>query len=160
MYVRYETGNGDGLFRIYVDFEDLVRSRIIRTPKKRLREIEALYFWLKENVEPAPVEAYQDRLSRRPVTWLKSSAVEHVRVADRLVGLLNKEGLNIRRVAARDVPRILWEDEVQAITRAGRRPKSVQAGFPDARFARRQVRQRRRRMGAARRKTRSMRRGE
>lgn len=152
-YVRFETADGWGLFHACSEFLTYAGHRGgkggIRVARKALREIEALYAWLGTHTDPPPRDAYDDELSRRPATWFKPSAVEHIRRADQLCRLLNREGVDIWRVARQRPGRILWEDEVQAITRAPRRPQrpiTKLRTIVERRHAARRRRQQRRRM--------------
>jgi len=155
-YVRFETPDGLGLFHAYHAFLTYAGWRSkggIRVAPKRLREMEELHDWLAFHTGAPPPVAYDDDLSRRPVTWYKPGAVEHVRRAERLCCLLNREGVDIWRVARQRPGRILWEDEVHAITRAPRRPQrpmTTLTAILERRFAARRRRQQRRRMRCGR----------
>jgi len=129
-FIRFESAdNGDGLFATASWFLDLVAMREIRALRKTIREIEGLYNWLGTNTPAPPPIAYRDDRNRRPVTWFKSTAIEHCRRADRLCELLNRESVNVRRIARSKIPRILWSDDVQVVSRRDREPPRPTENF-------------------------------
>lgn len=146
-FVRFEAANGRGLFSTCSDFLELVESRTIRVPRQAVRDVETLYRWLCRNTSGTPAGAYRDSRCRQPVTWYKASATEHLRRADLLCALLNRERVDIRRIARRRIGPVLWEDEIQVVTRRERSPVNPRRYFVDerrARCSRRQARRRRR----------------
>lgn len=123
--VRYEAPDGFGIFAAANDFREsaMNRPRFLRSRTKLGREIESLYTWLRNHTNPVDVSAYKGDRSKHPCTWFKSTAVEHIRRADRLCAILNREGMNIRRIERPMPIRPLWEDDVQVVTRRPRGAK-------------------------------------
>ncbi len=136
-FIRYETRQGAGIFGVGSDFRDILSIGLIRVPRVIRREIEALAYWLNINTTAPPGEAYADRLSRSPITWFKATATGHVARAERLCRLLNEQGVNLRRVCTDDPGRILFEDDVQIVTRRPRSTYLQEPEFYKTRHARR-----------------------
>lgn len=162
--VRYEASDGFGFFSAANDFRDLAtnRPRFLRSRTKLEREIESLYTWLRNHTNPVDVSAYKGDRSKYPCTWFKSTAVEHIRHADRLCAILNREGMNIRRLERPMPIRPLWEDDVQVVTR---RPRGATfdpfdtppfASLFERRVAARRSKQAKRRVRAGRAKARRL----
>lgn len=120
--VRFEGADGEGLFSCLFMFRDLI-GRWIRCPRKIAREFHDLDYALRQQLQPVPAIAYQGDRSREPITWFRGSATRPVQLADQLVQLMNRFGTDIRRIETDQPEVILWEDEVQVVTRAPRRPR-------------------------------------
>lgn len=162
--IRYEAPDGFGIFAAANDFREsaLDRPRFLRSRTKLGREIESLYTWLRNHTNPVEAAAYKGDRSKYPCTWFKSTAVEHIRHADRLCAIPNKEGMNIRRFERPMPIRPLWEDDLQVVTR---RPRGANfdpfesppfAGLFVRRVAARRSKQAKRRARSGRAKAREM----
>lgn len=121
--VRFEGSDGDGLFSCLSIFEDLI-GHWIRCPRKIEREFNALAYALRQNLQPVAPVAYMGDRSRRPITWFRATATRQIQLAEQVVNLMNRFGTNIRRIEIDEPEAILWEDDVQVVTRAPRRPKT------------------------------------
>lgn len=124
-YVRFEDRAGRGLFRIC---EELPWE--LKNPRSRLRpvdkrELGGLYYLICAKLSAPEPRAYDDHRSRRPLTWFKTSAHELVALAERLCGILNRYGVDLRTVHARRPGLVLWEDEYQIVVRPPRRMRST-----------------------------------
>lgn len=111
----------------------------IRVTRKKKRELRDLVYRL-ESLPPASCDAYMDRCSRSPITWYLATAIDELRVAQRLADALNKLGANILRIETDRPPPILWEDDVQVVTRRPRHPDRP----PDCVVVRRHLERRKR----------------
>ncbi|MBL8878261.1 MAG: hypothetical protein JNG88_03995 [Phycisphaerales bacterium] len=169
-FVRYESREGVGLFHILHEFDWIVgdlskpQYRSVKIPKARAREIFLLHSWLHGHTTAPPRTAYDDRLSRSPITWFRSTATEHLRRADRLCDLLRLEGLDIRRIERMQVRGVLWSDDETVVTRRERGPDDAWAtkfvrAWLSSRQRDRRVKQKRRRQSAANRKARELKSG-
>lgn len=147
LMVRFETASGDGFFGAAGDFLAMVDGDrpTLRSKSGRLQEIEQLTKWICDHTSRVPSDAYQDSRSRRPYTWFKPTAREHIRKATLLCALLNREGLNIRRLEMPVPARPLWEDDVQIVIRRPRSPKRQAMYFFTSRIKDRVARQKKRR---------------
>lgn len=124
--VRFEDSTGVGLFSLISQFEDWIEGRHIRLNRRDRRTVLTLITGLRNATRPPALGAYDDTLSRSPVTWFRASAANVVKEADRLVRVLNRLGADIRRVESDRPPPILWEDDIQVITRRPRRASREQ----------------------------------
>jgi hypothetical protein len=152
--IRYEDAAGAGLFQIVGMFEDYIESRAIRLNRTVAREVNTLVAELRDRTPIPPPGSYDDRLSRRPLTWFRATALDVLKIADRLVLLLNQLGADIRCIRTRRVPAIIWQDAVQVITRAPRRATQTPTGVLLERRRRRRRKLRKLRERAGRRRAR------
>jgi hypothetical protein len=81
--------------------------------------------------------------------------MEHVKRAERLCTLLNREGANVRRMETAKPSQPLWEDDVQVVTRRPRMPPASESNLFGSRVKARVAKQRRRRLRAGRIKVRA-----
>lgn len=121
-FVRFEGPDAEGIFAILSCTLDRIALSDGRVSRKALREIEDLTDWLRRNTPAVVDTAYRDQLSRRPRTWFKLTAVEHVRVAWRACVAMNALGVRVKPILARRLSPLLYEDSVQVVTRAHRTP--------------------------------------
>jgi len=126
-YVRYETADGEGLFSVISRFADFFDFGAIRLSRVRLNEVRLLIDHVRALVPSVPARAYRDSRSRRPITWFRASAGELVAKTDRLVRVLNQCGANLHRIESDSPPTILWEDDVQVVTRRARKPEAIES---------------------------------
>lgn len=106
----------------------LLDHQSARLSRAELAELNSLKAWLWANTPNPPPEAYDDHRSRRPRTWFKPTATEHIRAAWRIADLLQR-GQPIRPVQSRTL-QILWEDDVQVVAREQRTPTIVRPPRP------------------------------
>jgi hypothetical protein len=151
MLVRFEDAQGEGLFLVSWSMLTSFNQGLIRVPRKTLREANDLAYQLGLRVPGADRRAYIDRRSRKPITWFHSTSADALRAAERLVALLNRYGADLRRLETDQPPLILWEDDVQVVTRRPRRPSVSLMDQHQSRRRDRRKRLQRRRARAGRR---------
>lgn len=156
--VRFQSSDGEGILQVASDFLDLCTGsfRWLRSRTRATREMESILTWLRGNTNPPPCTAYSDTRNRFPYTWYKASAVEHVRRAERLCVLLQREGVDILRIETRLPVLPLWQDDIQVVIRRPRSPKPNKPNVYATRVKNRIAKQRKRRERAGRVKARAL----
>lgn len=122
LFVRFENMAGEGLYRVSRDILESMECGMIRVRRKTLREARDLFYRLWAPMASVPRAAYIDARSRSPITWFIGTGSEALQIAERLVRMLNRYGADLRRIETDRLPKILWEDGFQAVTRRMRRP--------------------------------------
>ncbi|MEX2219713.1 MAG: hypothetical protein WD749_13250 [Phycisphaerales bacterium] len=133
MYIRFEGPRGGGLFKIGDACRSRARRRMSAADRRRFDEH---FGWLWENTPAPGADVYCDTRSRRPRTWFRPTAREHIRRGWMLCDPLCGHGVRIRPVMARDPGTIIWEDPVQVIVRPGQVRTVVRPPPPCERRAR------------------------
>lgn len=119
--IRFENFAGDGLFSTMQFFACEIDSRIKHMPRSKRRDFDSIHYLLHHRTPPAPASAYQDRLSKSPMTWWKTSATWHIRQCRLLMHRFNTYGLGLREITIERPLVTLWEDDLQIVIRALRR---------------------------------------
>jgi len=91
-----------------------------RTPEPIRRELVAALDWLDEHLEvPDSFNRTKSkgwyRRQTRGISWLRSSATEHVAAMQRLVDALTKAGYVVREVRTERAGYVTYEDEHQVV---------------------------------------------
>lgn len=113
---------GLGLFARAADLRDAARrSRGLGMTRRDGREFCEIRDWLWKRTPVPPEFAYIDDRCRRPLTWWKVSAHEHVHRAWRLSVIMARYGYRVLPRRSRWPGTILFEDDVQVVVRPDRR---------------------------------------
>lgn len=130
-YIRFEDRLGNGLFWVMSEFRDQLESRNRRLDRKTSRVFDAQCYALCQACPP-PRFRYSVTDVRFPRAWFKPEATTALRHAAAVVAIMNRQGLDIRRLASANPGDLLFEDDTQIVVRDSRDP-----GAPAFRLARR-----------------------
>lgn len=130
MYVRFEVRRtGEGLFQV-IDWGDYRANGLSR---KERHELGLLRHWLHTHTWAPEVGAYRSPCAR---TWWAPDAREHIRVSWRVCRLMNRAGVALRPIHARQLPgRTVYRDSIQVVIHPSRRQLEKLIG-PDPRSGR------------------------